>query len=255
MHLGLEKKVVLLTGGTKGIGRSMVKAFCQEGATVYFCSRTKADVEAANESLAKEFPDTKAIGAAVDVTNHTQLAEWVTNCAQESGRIDVVVANVSALTIPDTLENWQTAFNTDMLGTYTLIRAALPHLEKTKGNIITISSVSGRDVDFTAPGPYGAIKATLVHYTAQLAHTLAPKGVRANTVSPGNIYIPDGVWGQIEADQPDFFKKQLESNPMGRMGRPEEIADAVLYLASERASFVSGTNFTVDGALCTGVQL
>ena len=142
-----------------------------------------------------------------------------------------------------------------MMGTYTMVQAALPHLESSKGNIITISSVSGRDIDFTAQGPYGAIKAALVHYTAQLAHTLAPKGIRANTVSPGNIYIADGVWGNIERESPEFFKKQLEANPMGRMGKPEEIADAVVFLASARATFVSGTNLVVDGSLCSGVQL
>lgn len=155
----------------------------------------------------------------------------------------------------DTPEAWLQAFQTDMMGTQTLVQAALPELEKTKGNLVTISSVSGRDVDFTAPGPYGAMKAALVHYTAQLARVLAPKGMRANTCSPGNIYVEDGVWGGVEKSMPEFFKKQLEANPMGRMGRAEEIGDAVVFLASERASFISGANFVVDGALCTGVQL
>ncbi|KAK5129333.1 hypothetical protein LTR08_003591 [Meristemomyces frigidus] len=255
MHLGLEKKVVLITGGTKGIGRSMVQAFLKEGAIVHFCSRTKNDVDTANESLAKDFPDGKAIGAAIDVSDQSQLTEWVNSCAKESGGVDVIVANVSALAIANTPERWQATFQTDMMGTYTMVQAALPHLEKTKGNIVTISSVSGREIDFTAQGPYGAIKAALVHYTSQLAHTLAPKGIRANTVSPGNIYIADGVWGNIERDTPDFFKKQMEANPMGRMGKPEEIADAVLFLASERATFISGTNLLVDGSLCSGVQL
>lgn len=121
--------------------------------------------------------------------------------------------------------------------------------------MLITATVSGRDVDFTAPGPYGAFKAALVHYTAQLAHTLAPKGIRANTVSPGNIYIADGVWGAVEKDSPEFFKSQLAKNPMGRMGKPEEIGNVVVFLASEKASFISGTNLVVDGALCTGVQL
>jgi 3-oxoacyl-[acyl-carrier protein] reductase len=141
-----------------------------------------------------------------------------------------------------------------MMGTVTLINSCLPHLEASKGNIVTISSVSGRDVDFTAPGPYGTFKAALVHYTAQLSHTLAPKGVRANTVSPGNIYIADGVWGDIEKNNPVLFNSQMGMNPMGRMGKPEEVANAVVFLASERASFISGANLVVDGALCTGVQ-
>jgi 3-oxoacyl-[acyl-carrier protein] reductase len=177
------------------------------------------------------------------------------SCTEQSGGIDVVVSNVSALLMEDTVQSWTSTFNTDILALVTLVNTALPYLEKSNGVIIAISSVSGRDVDFTAPGPYGALKASIVHYIAQLAHTLASKGVRANTVSPGNIYIEDGVWGGIEKNIPNLFKSQFAKNPMGRMGKGEEIADAVLFLASERASFVSGTNLTVDGALCTGVQL
>ena len=170
------------------------------------------------------------------------------------GQIDAVVSNVSSISVTNTPEAWNAAYTTDMLGTVSLIDACLPYLEKTKGSIITISSVSGRDVDFTAPSPYGAFKAALIHYTAQLAHTLAPKGVRANTVSPGNIYIADGVWGGIEKSNPELFNSQLAQNPMGRMGKASEVADVVVFLASERASFVSGTNVVVDGSLCTGVQ-
>ena len=162
--------------------------------------------------------------------------------------------NVSSLSIPNTPESWASAYQTDMMGTVSFINACLPELEKTKGNIITISSVSGRDVDLTAPGPYGTFKAGLIHYTAQLAHTLAPKGVRANSVSPGNVYIADGFWGAMEKNKPDLFEYQMAKNPTGRMCKPEEIANAVLFIASEKASFISGSNLVVDGALCTGVQ-
>jgi len=98
------------------------------------------------------------------------------------------------------------------------------------------------------------MKAALIHYTSQLAHKYAPQGVRANTVSPGNIYVEDGVWGGIEKSMPDFFKKQLGENPLGRMGRAEEVADMVVFLASERAGFVTGSNVVVDGGLAQGVQ-
>lgn len=165
-----------------------------------------------------------------------------------------MITNVSALAIPDTAEMWQKTFQIDLLALHTMVQAALPHLEKTKGNIVTIASVSSRDIDFTTPGPYGPAKAAVIHYTASLAHKLAPKGVRANTCSPGNIYIADGTWGGLEKNMPEMFKKQWDLNPMGRMGKPEEVANAVLFLASERASFVSGTNLVVDGSLCTGVQ-
>nr|POE72501.1 isoepoxydon dehydrogenase patn [Quercus suber] len=255
MLLNLENKVVLVTGGTKGIGRAIVRAFLGEGSVVHFCSRTASDVQTANTKFATGFPNTNVFGKAVDVTDSDALNSWVEACAKQSGRIDVVVANVSALSTKDTLEHWKTAFETDILGCWHLIQTALPHLEKVRGNIVTIASVSGRDVDFTAPGPYGALKAGLVHYTQQLANRLAPKGIRANVCSPGNIYIEDGVFGEIEREMPEFFKEQMAKNPMGRMGKAEEVADSVLFLASERAGFVSGANFMVDGALCTGVQL
>lgn len=166
----------------------------------------------------------------------------------------MIVPNVSALAVPNTLENWHAEFQTDMMGTYTMIEAALPYLEKARGNIVAISSVTGRYADFTAPSPYGAMKAAIIHYISQLAHTLAPKGVRANTVSPGNTYFRDGFWGNTERDNPEFFKQQLAENPMGRMASPEDVANAVLFLASGKASFVSGANLNVDGALCSAVQ-
>lgn len=226
-----------------------------EGAIVHFCARSQSPVDSAVKDLRDKHSSTSVYGTALDVSDSSALTAWVDSAVQESSKIDAIVSNVSALATDNTAEVWTTAFNTDLLATVNLVNASLPHLEKSKGSIIAISSVSARDVDFTATSPYGAIKAGLVHYMAQLAHTLAAKGIRANTVSPGNIYIKDGVWGDIERGMPDLFKKQMELNPMGRMGKAEEIADAVVWMSSERASFVSGSNFVVDGALCTGVQL
>lgn len=182
------------------------------------------------------------------------MKSWVEKVLAISSKIDVVVANVSAMAARDNIEQWDETYRVDISSTVILIQTALPALEMSKGNIIAINSVSGRDIDLTAPGPYGSMKAALIHYIASLAHTLAPKAVRANTVSPGNIYIEDGVWGHIEKVKPEKFQKQLALNPMGRMGNREEVANAVIFLASEKASFISGTNLIVDGALCTGVQ-
>ncbi|RDW59672.1 3-ketoacyl-ACP reductase like protein [Coleophoma cylindrospora] len=251
MQLGLNDKVIVVTGGTKGIGRAIVEAFLAEGAEVHFCSRTESDVKSAQSALQSAG---KAFGAVVDVSKPEQVAGWIKKVAESGNGIDVVVPNVSALNMSNTADGWKSAFDIDMMGTFSLVDAALPSLEKTKGNIVTISSVSGKEIDFTAPSPYGSFKAALIHYTAQLARTLAPKGIRANTVSPGNIYIADGVWGNVERGNPELFKSQFEKNPFGRMGKAEEIANAVVFLASEKASFISGTNLVVDGALCNGVQ-
>ena len=118
----------------------------------------------------------------------------------------------------------------------------------------TISSVSGREIDFAA-GPYGTFKAAIIHYTQGLAFQLAGQGIRANSLSPGNTYFPGGVWQQIEQGNPELFRKSLDLNPTGRMGTPQEMANAVAFIASPAASFISGTNLVVDGALTRGVQL
>lgn len=223
----------------------------EEGAsTVHFCGRNAADLETASEALSKQYPSQTIKTAIVDMSKPSDIKSWVESMTS----LDIVVSNVSALSISNTPESWMSTFEIDMQGVVTLVNAALPQLEKNKGNVVTISSVSGRDVDFTAVSPYGAFKAALIHYTAQLAHTLAPKGVRANTISPGNIYIKDGVWGNIERNMPDLFKDQFAKNPMGRMGKPEEVANAVVFIASEKAGFISGANLNVDGSVCSGVQ-
>lgn len=138
-----------------------------------------------------------------------------------------------------------------------LVKYCLPHLEASKRSqsIITISSVSGREIDFTTPGPYGTFKAALIHYSQSLAKQLAPKGVRVNTVSPGNIYVKDRVWGNIERNNKELFDKAMSLNPMGRMGKAKEVADAVLFLASPRSAFTSGANLGVDGAVGNGIHI
>jgi NAD(P)-dependent dehydrogenase (short-subunit alcohol dehydrogenase family) len=131
----------------------------------------------------------------------------------------------------------------------------MPHLEKSQAaSIIAISSVSGRESDF-ASGPYGTAKTAIIGYIHGLAMQLAPQGIRANTVSPGNTYFAGGVWESIERGDPDFFTTAVGLNPTGHMGTPQEIAAPVVFLASPVASRISGTNLVVDGALTRGIQL
>ncbi|OLT11136.1 3-ketoacyl-ACP reductase [Pseudonocardia sp. CNS-139] len=252
MDLELTGRTALVTGGTKGIGRAVVEGLAAEGARVAFCARTEADVVKAEEELRGAGHD--VTGSVVDVADADALTSWVAASAEHHGGIDVVVANVSALSIGPQQEHWQPSFEVDLMHTVRLVDAALPHLEASGvGSIIAISSVSGREVDFAA-GAYGVMKAALVHYTSGLAHQLAGK-VRANTVSPGNTYFDGGVWQSMERGNPEFFATALALNPTGRMARPEEIAYGVVMLASPRASFVTGTHLVIDGALTRGVQL
>ncbi|HEY1967849.1 MAG TPA: SDR family oxidoreductase [Pseudonocardia sp.] len=253
MDLGLKGLRVLVTGSTKGIGRATAEIFAQEGAQVAVCARTADEVAATVSALTAN--GATAIGRALDVGDGAALAGWVTDAAEQLGGLDIVVANVSALAIPDNPENWRTSFEVDLMHTVRMVEAALPHLERSSAPaIVTVSSVSAREIDFTA-GPYGTFKAALVHYTQGLAFQLAAKGIRANTVSPGNTYFDGGIWQHIEHNNPELYAEALGLNPTGRMARPEEIAKAVVFAASPAVPFMTGTNIVVDGALTRGVQL
>ena len=252
MDLQLNGTRVLVTGGSRGIGRAIVEAFLDEGATVGFCARNAEEVAATQEALRGRGSVT---GSVVDVGDAHALASWVEESATAFGGLDVVVANVSALAIPDNEENWLASLNVDLMHTVRLVRAAMPHLERSEAaSIIAISSVSGRESDF-ASGPYGTAKTAIVGYVNGLALQLAEKGIRANTVSPGNTYFEGGVWASIESGNPELFDTAVGLNPTGHMGTPEEIAAPVVFLASPKAGRVSGTNLVVDGALTRGIQL
>jgi NAD(P)-dependent dehydrogenase (short-subunit alcohol dehydrogenase family) len=252
MDLQLTGKRVLVTGGTRGIGRAIVGAFLDEGAVVGFCARDSGEVVATTEALRSRGDVT---GSVVDVGDGDALAEWVKGSAEAFGGLDVVVANVSALAFADTEEDWLASINVDLLHTVRLVRAALPHLERSDAAaIIAISSVSGRESDF-ASGPYGTAKTAIVGYIHGLAMQLADKNIRVNTVSPGNTYFEGGFWQSVEAGNPALFETAVNLNPTGHMGTPEEIAAPVVFLASPAASRVSGANLVVDGALTRGVQL
>ena len=252
MDLQLNGTRVLVTGGSRGIGRAIVEAFLDEGAVVGFCARNADEVAATQQAMQDRG---HVQGSAVDVGDADALTTWVEESASGFGGLDVVVANVSALAIPDTEENWQASLNVDLMHTVRLVRAAMPHLERSQAPcIIAISSVSGRESDF-ASGPYGTAKTAIVGYINGLALQLAEKGIRANTVSPGNTYFEGGVWANIETANPDLFETAVGLNPTGHMGTPEEIAGPVVFLASPKARRISGTNLVVDGALTRGIQL
>ncbi|HXL20203.1 MAG TPA: SDR family NAD(P)-dependent oxidoreductase [Streptosporangiaceae bacterium] len=252
MDLGLQGLRALVTGGTRGIGRAIVEVLAAEGAAVGFCARTGHDVTDTVEALTKR--GCTAAGLVVDVADGAGMQRWVADSAAQLGGLDIVVANVSALAIPDDPANWRASFDVDMMGTVSLVKAAMPYLERSAAaSIVTIGSVSGREIDFAA-GPYGVFKAAIIHYTQGLAYQLAPKGIRANSLSPGNTYFPGGVWESIEQQNPELFAQAMALNPTGRMAKPEEIARAAVFLCSPAASFITGANLLVDGALTRGVQ-
>ena len=144
----------------------------------------------------------------------------------------------------------------DVLGTMRGCEAAVSFLEKSgAGAIVAVGSAAAVQVGGLGPrGAYGSVKAAILPYIKALAWDLAAKNIRANVVSPGTIYFKGGAWNFVEENMPDRYRQAINRNPMGRMGTPEEVANAVVFLASPRASFITGTNLICDGCLTQRVQ-
>ena len=252
MDLQLKGRKAIITGGSKGIGRTSADLLAEEGCNVAICARTAGEVDAAVAALKGK--GVTAFGQAVDVRDKAALQGWVKAAADKLGGIDIAIPNVSALDMDHGEGAWKSEFEIDMLHTVRTIEAAMPWLEKSDaGSIVVISSVSGLEFDFTSPA-YGTMKAALIHYASRMASTLAPKHIRVNAVSPGNTYFDGGIWQHIEKNMPDLFKTALAKNPWGRMATDKEVANAVAFLASPRASFITGVNMVVDGALTNRIQ-
>ena len=164
------------------------------------------------------------------------------------------MANVSGFGLTQDEAGWRQAFEGDILGTLNAVDATRAHLEAAgAGAIVAISSIAALEF-FGGARPYNAIKAALITYVSNLANELAPKGVRANSVSPGTIFFEGGVWDDRRLNQPEIYQGALARNPMGRMGTPEEVAAAAVFLASPAAAFITGSNVIVDGGLTQRVQ-
>jgi 3-oxoacyl-[acyl-carrier protein] reductase len=252
MDLGLKGKKALVTGGTRGIGRAIVEQLAEEGCDVGLCARSAGPIAETVAGLEKK--GVRATGAAVDVGDLDRLKRWVGEAAEVLGGIDIFVANVSALAQGMDEDSWRRGFEIDVLATVFGCEAALPYLEKSgAGAIVAVGSTAMAEI-YGPTRSYAAVKAALIPYIKGLARNLAPKNVRANLVSPGNVYFAGGVWSVVEERNPEMFKSMLARNPTGRMGTPQEVADAVVFLASPRASFITGTNLIIDGALTQRVQ-
>jgi 3-oxoacyl-[acyl-carrier protein] reductase len=251
MDLHLSGKNALVTGGTKGIGGAVVDLLVAEGAHVAFCARNHDEVKAKEEASG-------AHGRALDVADADALTAWVHEEGEASG-IDILVANVSALALGPGEQQWRASFEVDLMHTVRVVEAALPYLRASAqaseggASIVAVASAAGREITFE-DNSYGVMKAAVVHYVSGLARTLAPQGIRANSVSPGTIFVQGGIWNAIEQSAPEQFAQALALNPRGRMGNPEEVAYGVALLASPRASWISGTNLIVDGSLTRGIQ-
>ena len=252
MDLDLKGKNAIVTGGTRGIGRAIAELLAAEGCNVALCARHEAAVDATVAALAAR--GVKSWGGRVDVGEIEGLRGWVATAADVLGGLDILVANVSALAQSMDDDSWRRSLEIDVMGTVAGVEAAIPFLEKSQAGAIVVVGTTGAIEIAGPPRPYASAKAALVPYVKALARNLAGKNIRANMVSPGNVYFTGGVWNILEQSNPALFQTMLARNPMGRMGTPEEVANAVVFLASPRASFITGTNLIVDGALTQRVQ-
>ncbi len=243
MELGLRGRKAIVTGGTRGIGRAIADLLVEEGCDVAVCARTAEQVTDAVAAF--KAVGVSAYGETFDVADADALAGFVDKCG-----LDIFVSNISgSMGGGNDPASWRHAVDVDILSTVRGCEAAVPHLENSgSGSVVVIGTVSA--VEISGPRrPYSAVKAALIPYVKNLARDLAPKNLRANLVSPGTIYFKGGVWNMVETNMPDFFKQALGRNPLGRMGTPEEVASAAVFLASPRASFITGANLICDGAI------
>ena len=250
MNNNLSERAALVTGGSRGIGRAIVGRLAAEGCAVALCGRNAETLNATIAELRQG--GTTAHGVVADVTVPGEVERFVEEAAAALGGADLLVANVGGSAggslLDSTPEDWVQTFELNLFHAVRAIRAAVPHFERRGGgSVVTISSISG-----WKPAPraqYGAAKAGEIFLAGALALELGPKRIRVNTVSPGSIMFPGGGWAARREREPEAFGAfESRELPWGRLGTPEEIADVVTFVLSERASWVNGANIAVDGA-------
>jgi len=250
MQVSFGGKRAVVCGGSRGIGRSIAELFAREGAAVSLCARGAEGLKSTADELSRHGGHVHF--DACDLGDGPSVARYVGKAAAALGGIDILVNNASSFGMTDDEAGWAAGINVDLMATVRASHAAIPHLEKAGGGaIVNISSISGLGASARTP-PYAAVKAAVINYTMSQAVALAPKRIRVNSIAPGAIEFPGGVWDRRKTSDPKLYQGILKSIPWGRYGRPEEIASVAGFLASDLASWVTGQTVVVDGGQLLG---
>ena len=252
MDLGLTGRVVVVTGGSRGIGFAAAQALVAEGAHVVVCARGAEQLQRAVEQLRiAAVNGASAEGVIADVSSEAGVATVIDAAVATFGRLDVLVNNVGLAKGADlestTDADWQDAFDQTLFPAIRASRLAVPHMRKQGGGaIVTVSSIFGRESGGRMT--YNAVKAAEISLTKSLAHQLAKDQIRVVSVAPGSILFEGGSWWKrVQADPKGMAEFVARELPFGRFGKPDEIGAAIAFLASPKASWVSGTTVVVDG--------
>lgn len=252
MDLGLSGKRALVTGATKGLGRAIAETLLAEGASVSICARTAEDVEAAVAQMGAGAKG-KVVGQAVDAADAAAVRAWVASSAEQLGGIDIYVHNTSGKPARK-FEAWKNNFAIDLMSLVEGVDAAAPFLADGGGALISIGTTAVAEHFASGSGSYSAFKAAVTNWTLGQAQVLGAKGVRCNVVQPGPIMVQGGDWDMIKGAMPDFYAASQKTHPGGELGTPQDVANAVAFLAGDAAKHINGVNLTVDGGFLKRVD-